>query len=40
MRSIGLNRTFYGIETPTHHRREVGLKRLNRTFYGIETGYG
>ncbi len=34
---VGLNRTFYGIETRDRQHTEVALCRLNRTFYGIET---
>ena len=34
---IGLNRTFYGIETAIFVDEAANKIRLNRTFYGIET---
>ena len=34
---VGLNRTFYGIETLVLHSHLTSLNSLNRTFYGIET---
>ena len=35
---LGLNRTFYGIETRIEAERLTVGNSLNRTFYGIETG--
>ena len=34
---LGLNRTFYGIETRGDKGTNMAKHSLNRTFYGIET---